>query len=73
MRSEGYSGFPKADCHSNIDTLGHGYLSEAAILPLHACQARNRAAEPDFETGQERKWHGYGENTANATSHGPAQ
>ena len=24
-------------------------------MPLHACQAWNRAAEPDFEIGQERK------------------
>ena len=24
-------------------------------MPFHACQARNRAAEPDFEIGRERK------------------
>jgi hypothetical protein len=25
-------------------------------VPLHACHARNRAAEPGFEIGRERRW-----------------
>ncbi len=54
MHSEGLWDSPEADCHSNFNTLGHGYLSEAAIRALYACQAWNRVAEPDFEIGQER-------------------
>ena len=55
MHSEGLWDSPEADCHSSFDTLGHGYLPEAAVHAIHAYHARNRVAEPDFEIGQERK------------------
>ncbi len=55
MHSEGLWDSPEPDRHSNFDTLGHGYLSEATVRAIHAYQAWNRAAKPDFEIGQERK------------------
>ncbi len=55
MHSEGLWDSPEPNRHSNFDTLGHGYLSEATVRAIHAYQAWNRAAEPDFEIGQERK------------------